>query len=863
MADKKLFQRSNTTFSAATDSLLSSTLDIKIRSVESTLLPLVRQISALIKLQEATSSAKHQHQIRQTKFDSPLDEITKSVHEAIKRFISVGLSLTSDKKPSLLKSDMEQACEEARLAGDLLLGFTVSTDSFLCTDKLTKKELTDACRNLLSAVTRVLLLADLLMVSEIVTAIDKVSQSLDKLYHVRTYSEFATKFAQYGTDMVAVAHFTGDRQADLKDDMKKAQLSSARTVLEKFTLLVLLSTKCHIRKQRLSNRCTDSNVVRDIVFQEVHRNLRRTRRIVVDSGAQLTSSQSNICVDMKKSDDILNATYFTCSKRIEAFIDSHLATSDKQCMAAPDLAAAVKVICDRSGLFGEASFVSHEQRDRITTYIYQLKLITDQFLECSGGNREKMTSVNFQNLKSVIQQLSTQLENLVLHQAIQIFRMSDEVSTLGEMREYGMLGRKDMMELSLRKFEEQNETVCELCRLMVQISPCVPLTVACEHHGSMFRCLYELICESARQLVTEAAELINPSAGAGECYLDLYDNLSRYWIAEMNEFGVLIKELQDVVESQQGMFAYFSLPRPGRHGTTGRNVHLTQSIKSSSAIDRSYTASALSRCALQLEPSEKARITLLGMEMKIATNEVDCEAERWDEAHHNEIIKRAKNMSNMAFSMYQFTRNEGSIHCAQDLFVQAGFLVEEGVRLHDAMERFITDIPSEKQKRMVEQQLDILPVLCHQLQLRIRVLRLAGGRRALLDMIDQVIQETRDIMNCVARLVNISFFCYNKYNMNASCIDDATQTGVRPYFRLQSPQFTNHVMHQQNMEKQRTDRPYDSNDESSSSCSNVIDTNIRNKHTLNKNYGNKRVQSMMAEAGQSQYPTCYYKTDRV
>ena len=46
------------------------------------------------------------------------------------------------------------------------------------------------------------------------------------------------------------------------------------------------------------------------------------------------------------------------------------------------------------------------------------------------------------------------------------------------------------------------------------------------------------------------------------------------------------------------------------------------------------------------------------------------------------LIYRGKNMSSMAFSMYLFTRGEGPLKTTQDLFTQAQYFGEEGVRLY-------------------------------------------------------------------------------------------------------------------------------------------------------------------------------------
>ena len=62
---------------------------------------------------------------------------------------------------------------------------------------------------------------------------------------------------------------------------------------------------------------------------------------------------------------------------------------------------------------------------------------------------------------------------------------------------------------------------------------------------------------------------------------------------------------------------------------------------------------------------EQAKIAKLGLEMKLITSEMDAETEKWDNQSDNEIVRRAKNMSSMAFSMYLFTRGEGPLKTTQ------------------------------------------------------------------------------------------------------------------------------------------------------------------------------------------------------
>ena len=106
---------------------------------------------------------------------------------------------------------------------------------------------------------------------------------------------------------------------------------------------------------------------------------------------------------------------------------------------------------------------------------------------------------------------------------------------------------------------------------------------------------------------------------------------------------------------------------------------------------------------------EQAKIAKAGLEMKLISSEMDAETDKWTEAQNqamalngqsgasmspsaldenNDIVKRARNMSSMAFSMYQFTRGEGTLKTTQDLFTQAEYFAEEANRLYKVVRQF-------------------------------------------------------------------------------------------------------------------------------------------------------------------------------
>lgn len=91
-------------------------LEIKTKSVEQTLLPLVTQISALVNFKESIVTGGRPKSERALRAAL---KIGSAVEIAVERFVVVGESI-ADENPEI-QPEMYNACEEARIAGLLIL----------------------------------------------------------------------------------------------------------------------------------------------------------------------------------------------------------------------------------------------------------------------------------------------------------------------------------------------------------------------------------------------------------------------------------------------------------------------------------------------------------------------------------------------------------------------------------------------------------------------------------------------------------------------------------------------------------------------------------------------------------------------
>lgn len=148
--------------------------------------------------------------------------------------------------------------------------------------------------------------------------------------------------------------------------------------------------------------------------------------------------------------------------------------------------------------------------------------------------------------------------------------------------------------------------------------------------------------------------------------------------------------------------------------------------------------------------------------MKELTNEMDAETDKWNGAsdENNDIVKRAKNMSSMAFSMYQFTKGEGTLRTTQDLFTQAEYFAEEANRLYKVVRQFSYQVPAGDSKKELLDQLDVVPTFVQTLQFAVKDPTV--GKAATFVKVDHVIRETKNLMNIINKVVTTCFDCANK-----------------------------------------------------------------------------------------------------
>ncbi|KAE8282077.1 Alpha-catulin Alpha-catenin-related protein [Larimichthys crocea] len=702
------------------NSNFDSGLEIKTRSVEQTLIPLVSQITTLInhkdkpKKSERTLAAIHR--------------VGQAVSVAVGRFVAVGEAIATENHE--LKNEMGQACFEARRAGDAIAQLT-DVGSALPTPsdgRITvfsdRTGMVKAARLLLSSVTKVLVLADRIVIKQIITSRNKVLVTLDHLERVSTFQEFVQIFSQFGNEMVEFAHLTGDRQNDLKDEKKKARMAAARAVLEKCTMMLLTASKTCLRHPD----CESARINKDAVFHRMRCALEQVIEIVTEARS---------CGENK----ILPASIYDGIKDFKSSVEC--LRENLYSLSPQSMSNQLEALVERTEDFTDSAYTSHEQRQAILGLCQLARQDTQQLVHAwveaqSIHAKEATEDMEVAILKTCqsVNDLRRELHKVAVSRASDLLKVHGETLPLRALKAAGAEGNLEAVAEYSRTLTEQKEQLVEVVwgkgdweRRAGCCATCLGqslLEITCIHAEETFHVIGPQIISAAQTLA------LHPSSKIAKENLEVF---CEAWESQLCDMALLLREINDVFEGRRGdKRPYLSLPRPGKHSLT--NLKTAKAVK--------------------LDAEVQTSIAKLGLELRLLSSDVDTEVEKWEEQEHD-IVRQSQSLASMAYNMHLFTRGEGLLKTTLDLFHQAEVLSEEGLQLCSSLRIFSTQLVDEE-KSLVVTEMEKLVALCQQLQMGAKTP--IQGKTATFQKVDSSIQTTKGILTVVLSLLP---FC-NKLN---------------------------------------------------------------------------------------------------
>lgn len=234
-------------------------LEIKTRSVEKTLEPLVIQVTTLVNTKGPSNKKKGRSKRAHV--------LVAAVEKATQHFILMGEEI-ADENPEN-RSELLAAVEEVRRTGEAMSHASREFAEDPCSS-VKRGSMVKAARNLLSAVTRLLILADMVDVHRLMKYLEMVESELEKLKLASNHSELMDSFKRFGKNSVDLMNEAAKRQAELKDPRLRDDLAAARAVLKKNSMMLLTASKVFVRHPELSAARENRDLIYRQVCQAVH-----------------------------------------------------------------------------------------------------------------------------------------------------------------------------------------------------------------------------------------------------------------------------------------------------------------------------------------------------------------------------------------------------------------------------------------------------------------------------------------------------------------------------------------------------------------------------------------------------------------
>ncbi|XP_016346637.1 catenin alpha-2 [Sinocyclocheilus anshuiensis] len=246
-------------------------LEIRTLTVERLLEPLVTQVTTLVNTSNKGPSSKKKGRSKKAHV------LAVSVEQATQNFLEKGEQIAKDSQD--LKEELIAAVEDVRKQGETMRAASSDFADDPCSS-VKRGTMVRAARALLSAVTRLLILADMADVMRLLAHLKIVEEALEAVKNATNEQDLANRFKEFGKEMVKLNYVAARRQQELKDPQCRDEMAAARGALKKNATMLYTASQAFLRHPDVA--ATRAN--RDYVFKQVQEAIGG-----ISSSAQATS----------------------------------------------------------------------------------------------------------------------------------------------------------------------------------------------------------------------------------------------------------------------------------------------------------------------------------------------------------------------------------------------------------------------------------------------------------------------------------------------------------------------------------------------------------------------------------------------
>ncbi|XP_073429844.1 catenin alpha-1 [Dendrobates tinctorius] len=248
-------------------------LEIRTLAVERLLEPLVTQVTTLVNTSNKGPSNKKKGRSKKAHV------LAASVEQATQNFLEKGDKIA--KESQFLKQELIDAVEDVRKQGEVMRSGSGEFADDPCSS-VKRGNMVRAARALLSAVTRLLILADMADVYKLLVQLKVVEEGIVKLRNAGTEQDLGIQYKALKAEVDKLNLMAAKRQQELKDVGHRDQMAAARGILQKnIPILYTASQACLQHPDVAAYKAN-----RDLIYKQLQQAVTG-----ISNAAQATSSE--------------------------------------------------------------------------------------------------------------------------------------------------------------------------------------------------------------------------------------------------------------------------------------------------------------------------------------------------------------------------------------------------------------------------------------------------------------------------------------------------------------------------------------------------------------------------------------------
>jgi len=481
-------------------------LEIKTRSVEKTLEPLVMQVTTLVSSkspQKKKGKSKRAH------------VLVAAVERATQNFVEKG-ELIALENPDI-EHEMLATVDEVRTTGEIMGTSAKEFANDPC-GSVKRGNMVRASRNLLSAVTRLLILADMIDVHLLMKKLRRVEDDLEFLKSVSSQAELMDGMDRFGRSAADLMSQAAKRQYELKDPILRDDLAAARAVLKKHSMMLLTASKAYVRHPELSAAKANRDYVLRQVCEAVNTisDVAQGKNVRVENGG---SGELAAALDDFDNCVIINPVSYDEGR------------------ARPSLEERLEEIISGAALMADSSCTRDDRRERIVTECNAVRQALQELLseymvnQGTPGNKKLEQALDTMNQKT--RDLRRQLRKAVVdHVSDSFLESTGPLIALVEAAKDGR--ERDVEEYSVI-FTEHTSKLVEVANLACSMS-------ANEEGVKMVRYAAQQIQNLCPQVINAARILASrPRSKVAQ------ENMEVFRVAWESQVQILTDAVDDIV----------------------------------------------------------------------------------------------------------------------------------------------------------------------------------------------------------------------------------------------------------------------------------------------------------------------------